>query len=65
MRNQIHLFPFCRKLHSRFDRNSVSCHNLLIFFLKLILKIHFAQVKYMTSHADSEDIRIDQQKVEK
>ena len=33
--------------------------------LKVGLKIHKGKTKYMTNHADSEDILIDQQKIEK
>ena len=33
--------------------------------LKVGLKIHEGKTKYMTSHADTEDILIDQQKIEK
>ena len=33
--------------------------------LKVGLKIHRGKTKYMTNHADSEDILIDQQKIEK
>ena len=33
--------------------------------LKVGLKIHKGKTKYMTNHADSEDILIDQQKMEK
>ena len=33
--------------------------------LKVGLKIHEGKTKYLTNHADSEDILIDQQKIEK
>ena len=33
--------------------------------LKVCLKIHKGKIKYATNHADSEDIQIDQQKIEK
>ena len=40
-------------------------NNLNSESLKVGLKIHKGKTKYMTNHADSEDILIDQQKTEK
>ena len=40
-------------------------NNLNSESLKVGLKIHKGKEKYMTNHADSEDILIDQQKIEK
>ena len=40
-------------------------NNLNSESLKVGLKIHKGKTKYMTNHADSEDILIDQQKIEK
>ena len=40
-------------------------NNLNSESLKVCLKIHKGKTKYMTNHADSEDILIDQQKIEK
>ena len=40
-------------------------NNLNSESLKVGLKIHKGKTKYMTNHVDSEDILIDQQKIEK
>ena len=40
-------------------------NNLNSESLKVGLKIHKGKTKYMTNHADSEDILIDQQKIKK
>ena len=40
-------------------------NNLNSKSLKVGLKIHKGKTKYMTNHADSEDMLIDQQKIEK